>query len=158
MSCNSPQVSKRTRLTKKPWIELIVVLFVACASLAWANSVFGSLRNTWLYACGMRLVTEPSGVMLGIVKGGETREATISVRNLTRSSVTILGVESSCTCLSSDKLPITIPPLSAAPLHLSMHFSESEGTHRVTQIVTYHTTQRSQPEIKVSVTADVIQQ
>jgi len=79
------------------------IALVLGAGVAWASLNFGSVRDAWLYAGGARVMIRPAVAMVKDGRAGDAREAVFLVRNLADRTVNVLGVTTSCTCISADK-------------------------------------------------------
>ena len=123
------------------------IAVVILGGLGWAFANFGSLHDAWLFANGVRAVIEPKALNVGEGRGGESRDAAFRVRNLTSQPVTILGATVACSCVTCDKLPVTIAPRSALDLGVSFHF-EGRDQVDISQGVTYHTDHPTVPTLK----------
>jgi hypothetical protein len=129
----------------------ILVPLVIC--MLWAVTTFGSAHDAWLYAKGSRLAIEPSTI--GLVQGrvGDARDLVVRVRNLSGSPTTIIGVTSSCSCMSTEKLPITLDARQARDLHLSVRLVR-DG--RFEQQMIYHTDNPAVPKLAVIVATSTL--
>jgi hypothetical protein len=125
------------------------------AGLGWALAEFGSLRHAWLYASGIRLAINKTSVQVPDGKPGDERDAAFLVHNLSDRPVQIVGVHTSRVCVSTEKLPVTVPPTGAKELRLTLHL-EDAATGTVEQVVTYHTDEPSVPRFEVRVSGRVI--
>jgi len=111
---------------------------VAIGFLAWALMNFGSRHDAWLYARGARVVIEPATFRTQSGKSGDTRKAVFVIRNLTSEPVRVLGVTTSCSCLSTDELPVTIGPRSSRPMRVSIKLG-GDQPGPIQQVIAYHT-------------------
>ena len=85
-------------------LGIFVTLFIL-----WSYTTYGDIRSGWLRLNGYHLMVEQYLLDLGAVPAGESRSGTFRLKNLTGSSLVILGVQSDCSCLTTAELPITIP-------------------------------------------------
>ena len=127
-------------------------MLVILVGLFWSISEFGSLSHAWLYASGFRLIVDRPTVRLPDGKPGDERDAEFLVYNFSAHPVRILGVTTSCGCLSTDKLPVTISPRGIKELRLTLHLEKS-GI--VEQTIIYHTDEPNSTNLAVTVSARV---
>lgn len=132
-----------------PGIGGIAVVILGC--IAWAMISFGSIYQAYLYAAGFRVTIEPTTITVQDGKLGEAGGAVLLIRNLTGRPVRLLGVSTSCTCVSTDKMPVVIPPHLTKELHVMLKPGEPTAP-RSEQIVVYHTDHPTAPRLVVKVT------
>lgn len=124
--------------------------------LTWSIAQFGSVGHAWLYANGVRVLIDNPMINLPEGKLGDHRNAEFLVYNLSTSPIQILGVNTSCGCLSStDELPTTVPPRGIKALRLTLHL-EPTPSGKVEQSVIYHTDEPTAPDLAVKVSSRVI--
>ena len=114
-----------------------VVLAIGLGA-GWGLIRFGSVRDAWLYASGVRVVVRPA---VALVEDGSARDegkAAFVIRNLTDSTINVLGMTTSCTCVSADKLPVSLGPGETRQLQVIVHLGTNSRT-TVEQTVVYHT-------------------
>jgi hypothetical protein len=136
------------------WLSGIAGVILGCA--AWSLINFGSLRLGWLYASGARVLVDPSVVTIWNARPGERRVVYFQIRNLTTRSVEVLGLRKSCECISTDSLPLSLPPRGAKEVHVVLDLpkqlpSESE------QPIAYHTSYPSAPLVHAKLAVRAIQ-
>lgn len=129
---------------------------VVVGFLAWSAINFDSPRDVVSYLKGVRLVIEPEAAWVGEGRQGEVRHAAFEVRNLSNAPVTIIGVSSSCTCVSTDKLPIRLPAGGSRPLRVELRL-DGKPSERVTQRLAYKTDHAPRPNLTVEVIGRVIE-
>lgn len=143
-----------TRRLSRIWLSaapsLGGILLVPLAFMAWALMAFGSTGDAFLYLRGHRLLIEPDVATVQDGRPGEEREAVFRVRNLSGHPVRILGAATSCTCISTDTLPITIGPGRFCDLHLRIRL-DGEPAQAFRQDVTYMSDNPAQPALAVRV-------
>jgi len=135
-----------------PGIGGVAVVGGAC--VAWAIINFGSLYHAWLYAGGVRVTIEPRSVTVQEGKEGDAREAVFLIRNLTDKPVGVVGVTTSCTCVSTERLPVVLPPKGTKELHVALQLVKSPPA-RIVQSVVYHTDHPAAPSLAVTVAGRV---
>ncbi len=84
-------------------------VFMLAGSFA-LNSAFGSVPVALRYLRGERLILEPSAIRIDRpAKGGEVAvEAVVS--NLSDRPVILMGANTSCSCVVTGSLPVTVEP------------------------------------------------
>lgn len=128
---------------------------VVVVALTWAIAECGTLRGAYLYASGVRIVVEGASIRFPDGRAGEDRDAAFLVRNLSGNPVQILGVNTSCGCVSVEKLPVTVAPAGVKEIRLTIHLEESaSGT--VEQTLRFHTDEPTTPRFSVKVSGRVI--
>jgi hypothetical protein len=132
-------------------ISLVVLVY-----LAWSLFCFGSVRDGLLFVKGVRLAIEPETVPVGAGRPGEERRARFRVRNLSGKPITLHGATTSCTCLSVDPLPVTIPAGREKPLGLSLVL-RGKPLQSFEQVVSYMTDLPEQPSVRVKVVGRLIE-
>lgn len=88
------------------------------------------------------------------MKAGEDCEAVFLVRNLTDQPVRILGVTTSCACVSTAKLPVVVPPRETRPMPVALHLEGAQPGF-IVQTATYHTDHPAAPSLRATVKARV---
>jgi hypothetical protein len=141
---------RRVRLWRRCLPGLLGVAVVVGGSLAWGVINFGSLYHAWLYAGGVRVTIQPRLVTVQEGKAGDVREAVFSISNLTDQPVRVVGVTTSCTCVSYEKLPIVLPPKGTKEMHVSFQLLTPSNGISV-QSVVFHTNHPAAPNLAVSV-------
>ncbi len=131
------------------------VILVVVIGLGWSLARFGSLSHAWLYANGVRIFVENPAIRLPDGKPGEDRDADFVVRNISSKPIQILGAQTLCGCVSTAKLPVTVPPGQTNSLRVNLHLERS-ATGMVEQNITYHTDEPTAPSLAVVVTGRLI--
>ncbi len=131
------------------------VAAVAIGGLAWSLINFGSLHDAWLYARGARVVIEPATFRTQSGKSGDTRKAVFVIRNLTGEPVRVLGVTTSCSCLSTDELPVTIAPRSSRPMRVSIKLG-GDQPGPIQQVVAHHTDHPTASNLRAIVKGEIV--
>jgi len=91
------------------WIQITVLtLLVGCIffGIGWWRS--GAMATSWAYLQGERLLFTPANIIIENAKPGEVVERTIVVKNLSDKTITLLGSQESCGCITLQKFPIEI--------------------------------------------------
>jgi hypothetical protein len=127
-------------------------LLSLCGGGLWMR--FGSLTDAWRYAQGHRLLVEPSRLDVGEGAPGDSRESSFTVRNLSSAPVRLIGVTSSCECVATDVLPVTIAPRGRATLHVHVHLT-GPAPRTVEQSLIYRTDHDQAGTLRVEVVGRV---
>jgi len=93
------------------WIQIAVLtLLIGCTFLGigWWRS--GGMATSWAYLQGERLIFTPANIIIDNAKPNEVIERTVLVRNLSNETVTLLGSQKSCGCITLNDFPIEIKP------------------------------------------------
>jgi len=93
------------------WIQIAVLtLLIGCTFLGigWWRS--GGMATSWAYLQGERLIFTPANIIIENAKPNEVIERTVLVRNLSNETVTLLGSQKSCGCITLNVFPIEIKP------------------------------------------------
>lgn len=124
------------------------------ACLVWVAVNFDSPHDALLYLRGVRVVLGPEVVSIGTAPAGETRQVTFRIRNLSSKSVTIIGATQTCTCVTADDLPITLPPRTGHDLRVAIHV-EGKPSERIAQDVSYFTNSPGHRALTVGIRGQV---
>jgi hypothetical protein len=100
------------------------LLAVPCL-LVLAETLFGSAAAAVAWLGGDRLLVVNPRVTFSAGRVDEHRELVFVIRNVTGSTVTIIGANSNCTCVASKDLPKTISPRETASLHVDLHLTRN---------------------------------
>jgi len=124
------------------------IAIVALGLLGWALVSFGSVRDAWLYAMGARVFIEPRRFEVTDVRAGETRRMVFRLRNFTDRPLTVLGAETTCSCLSlEDKPPLVVPPKGTGQLRLTFALrDDAKGQFEGSMV--YYTDDPSSPRLR----------
>jgi uncharacterized protein (DUF58 family) len=94
---------------------LVFVLFAA------GTFVFGSPFAAISWLSGGRLRIEPARVDLGLCRGGERRDVQFTIHNAGVAPVTIVGGTTTCNCVTTEGLPVTIPAGGSREVHARVY-------------------------------------
>ena len=133
------------------------VTLVIAASLCWSMAVYGSPRNAWLYANGVRIVVDKRTVQVADGRIGDVREGAFLVHNLSDRPVRILGAHVTCSCVSTDKTPMTVPAGGTKEVRLHLDI-DKRANRTVEQTLTYHKDEPSTPRFAATISCRVIDQ
>jgi hypothetical protein len=111
-------------------------LAIGLVFLLWGGIVwqFGGLSNAFRYLRGYNYAVHPTTIDVGEVASGDKRTATATVRNLSFSPVSVIGVLTTCNCLVVTGLPMAIGPRQTEDLEFTIRLASAEG--EVEQVAT----------------------
>jgi hypothetical protein len=121
--------------------------------LGWGYWEFGSLPNALAYMNGERLLVHPSTCSFGSAPRGEEREVHVSVQNRTEREVRVLGARMSCTCITTDELPVSIEPGGQRDFTIRVFLGGKESTFE--KRVDYYTDYEAKPSLPVLVRGEI---
>lgn len=115
-----------------PWniVTIATVNLLLIGLLAWAWATFGSVRSALSYANGDRLIADAAAKSLGVVAPGEEFPVSFALRNYSGRDIAIIGAKTSCACIATDGLPMTIPARSERELVVKVNAPEEAGDIR----------------------------
>ena len=120
------------------WIQIAVLtLLIGCTFLGigWWRS--GGMATSWAYLQGERLIFTPANIIIENAKPGDTVERTIVVKNLSSKTVTLIGSQESCGCITLNDFPIKIKPHSQFDLRLKIGIpNKAEGFDNFVKVFT----------------------
>ncbi len=93
------------------WIQIaLITLLIGCIffGIGWWRS--GGMATSFAYLQGERLIFTPANIIIENAKPGETVERTVVVKNLSSKTITLLGSQKSCGCITLNEFPIEISP------------------------------------------------
>jgi hypothetical protein len=79
---------------------------------------------------GEVLSVEPRVTYIGTGERGQTQSFTIELQNHSSQPIRIVGGTTSCACMATGDLPITLAPGEAGPLNVQVRFAGSPGRFR----------------------------
>jgi hypothetical protein len=89
--------------------------------------VFGSADAALARIRGERVSVRPGMVDLGRGAPGQAVEATVELINRTASPVRIVGGTSDCSCVTTNDLPVTLPPGEGRPVTVRVRLPRAAG-------------------------------
>lgn len=89
--------------------------------------MFGSFSEALTYFRGEALTLSPSPVDLGEVRAADSRRVYVQATNRTDRAIQLIGAKFTCSCLSTDKLPLTIAPHETRLLGVVVRFGGAPG-------------------------------
>jgi hypothetical protein len=127
-----------------------LLLAVFFGALWW---FFSSVHAGLAYLGGAALVISPQNVDLGRIAAGERRDFEVSLQNMDRRPIKIVGARSSCTCIVIDGLPRTIE--AGKTITLKARVVVPRDKPEFAQVLTYYTDSPESPKLAVRVRAVV---
>lgn len=104
-----------------------IILAVGFGGLTW---IYGSPYEALFQVRGESITVEPSVSYVGEGVVGEQRTFTIQVTNHRDKSIKVIGGTTSCSCITTDNLPIIIPPRATCSIVTWVKFRGSPGRFR----------------------------
>jgi len=133
----------------------ILALIIGAGLAAFAVLRHGSLAAAIAYLEGYPLAVESYSRSVGEIHAGEPRSATFVLRNLIRKPVTIVGAKTSCGCIATGDLPLTIGAGGEGELTITVRPSERDVGCEYRHTALLYIDVRS-PPILLEVTARVL--
>jgi Protein of unknown function (DUF1573) len=136
------------RPQKAPLKWLATTLLAACVGIGCLAAVgvylFGSVANAVGYLNGQRLFAHPEALVRTVT--GEAREFSVTVSNLGKGPVRILGVQSSCSCVAMLGVPVNLPASGRCTIKARFRPTRKQ-TGRFTQTLRLFTDEPSQAHL-----------
>lgn len=129
-----------------------VVLVAVLGGLAWK---YGSPFEALIQARGEPIVVEPSVSQVDEAVAGEKRTFTLRISNHQDRSVRIMGGTTTCSCITTDDLPITVPPNESRPIMVRIRFGGRPGSFQHSFVL--YTDDENQQTVTASFTGRVIE-
>lgn len=134
----------------------LVVTSLVVLTAAVAAAASRPAGEAWLARLrGDTIVMTPSVHDLGEGASGAVRRVQVTVTNQTDGDVRIIGGSVSCDCVTTDGLPLTIPPYGKAVVEVTVTFKGTPG--RFSQKYTLFTDQARRPVLKGQIIGTVSQ-
>lgn len=126
-----------TRDARSRFRRMGLVFLAACAAPAAAFLYVWISHGSWAaFAAARRgellVVLEPSKD-LGVVHPGDSRGVAFQVSNISGHDVTVIGAQTSCSCMHATDLPVKIPRGEAAELLLTIKVSPAASGGELTE-------------------------
>jgi hypothetical protein len=112
-------------LSRKTLLPVLLAIFVACG-LVVANLSDG-VRREVARVRGDSLRLTGGDLDAGVAPKGESRIVPVTVENLTASDIRLIGGNSSCDCVATSDLPLTIPAGSKSTANVRIKFTGEKG-------------------------------
>lgn len=146
------------KIQKKPVSWMACTFIMANIGLilltAWALYSFGSIRAALAYLKGDRLIVRASSMSFGDVRRGERPVITFDIMNTSDRNITILGARTTCTCVFTDDLPLTVLPGERRSISVGVKTGSREGS--IQERVYLYTSFPGQPEVEVRIIGRVL--
>ena len=103
---------------------------IACAVLGGGLAASNCVAGAWHFGSaaafsaalrGDSFAVTPATIDLGAVKVGSERTVAFSVRNLSNVQVRVVGAQTSCTCVTTGTLPMSVPPGAERDVSVRVH-------------------------------------
>jgi hypothetical protein len=129
-----------------------VLLAVGLGGLAW---MYGSPYEALLHVRGESITVEPSVTQVGDGIAGEQRTFTVQLSNHQVRPVKILGGTTTCSCIATDDLPITVPLKDSRSITIRITFRGNPGRFQHSFVL--YTDEEMQPTVTAAFTGRVIE-
>jgi hypothetical protein len=106
------------------WTSAFIVFLLAVLA-AYGFYRFGSINALVAALQGRVLYVEPTRISVGTLKPSEQATVKVRLRNLTENTIKVLGSRSSCGCLVTSDLPVTLA--SGEVKEVSIHLTAPSG-------------------------------
>ena len=137
--------SQKSSLTWLAAILLAASVGLGCLAAAGVY-LFSSVGNALGYINGQRLFAQPEALVSTAI--GEAREFSVTVTNLGKRPVRILGTRSSCSCVATLGLPVSLPPNDRRTVWVKFRPNRKQ-TGRFTQTLRLFTDEADQRHLDV---------
>ena len=136
-------------------VTLVMINVMLAGLLVWAWARFGSVQTAFGYANGHRLFVDAASKSLGVVDAGRVYPISFTLKNVSNHSVKVIGAKTSCSCVATDDLPMTVHPHSEQAIVLKVH--ATPGVGKVNEKVHLYTNQERQTELVLNIDGIVLQ-
>jgi hypothetical protein len=154
-SPTSPPVrTTRSRYWRRLAPPLAGIILIVAGVLSWCALNFSSPGDAVLYLKGARLIIEPATVSLGQGRAGEELAGTFTARNLSSKPIMIMGASTTCDCVATEGLPVSIRARGSRVLRPRLHL-EGKPPQHIVQEITYLTSSPREPAIRVRIKAEI---
>jgi hypothetical protein len=102
------------------------LILLLCVGVSYQQ--FGSVGKAADYLRGRRIFIEPAILELGTLPGGTSREALVTVENLSSDAVRLVGGKTECPCVVIPNLPSVVSPGESVEVRLIIRTGESDAT------------------------------
>lgn len=110
-------------------------LVICLLFLVWARC--GGARGLIAFGEGQLVLVEPVLVELGDVQGGGIRDVALTTRKLAMRRVSLIGVESSCSCAKTGHLPIQLGEFETHSQHISIKVPNAIGPFQISTVLLF---------------------
>jgi hypothetical protein len=115
---------------------------------------FRNVDSMFAHMRGDALTVEQSTKSFGDLYTGDDGFVTFNVHNVSSSPIKILGLRTSCGCIVSDELPLTVQSDSTYPLHVKVRQTSQERV--VDESLELFTNHSSQKTLSLRVTGRIL--
>jgi hypothetical protein len=134
------------------------ILGVVCILLvfyAWGYCFYGSFYNGLVRLSGSYVIVENDAIDLGTILVGNVKTGKFKLKNIINKSITIIGAEIDCSCISVHCLPLTVPANSTVEFSFDLYVDKRAEEKIVRQQIMLYL-DIDQPQIILNVKAQVI--
>lgn len=113
------------------WLTVTIILInVGFASLlAVGIYQFGSVASALAYLRGDGLIPDAYAKDFGTVSNEVQHSVEFLLSNYSKQPIKLLGTNSSCTCLTTDDLPVIVPPNGNTTLRVTVRAKSGPGSY-----------------------------
>lgn len=131
-------------LAQRAGLTLFVMAAVIFSAIIWTGSPDAALSRLR----GERLVVTTPSLDLGAGLVGDRLEAVATARNYSSAAINIVGGATGCTCISTEGLPVTIPPNGQGNVSIILAIP-SATPGRSNRVVVLYTDCPSRPQLRL---------
>jgi hypothetical protein len=133
----------------------LLTVFMLVSLGVYSTARYGSLTNAIRFAKGQRLfIDPPAGSVSGAAAGGE-RQVDFRITNVSSRPVSFTGVRMSCSCVTVQALPTSVPANLTIPFSVKVDLSKRKPGEVVNEYVLLYTDNPGQPTIGMGVNGSV---
>ena len=151
MQSSPVQIERKT--TSWLMLTFICTNIIVALVLVFAMMWFGSLASALAYLAGERLIVDTRSKSFGTIEMGKGATLTFHVTNYSGRPITILGSESSCSCVVTSDLPKRILPGERGDLRIDFRNRSLSGW--ISERATFFTDNPSQTRLILSIRGNV---
>lgn len=115
---------------------------------AYGQIHYGSVRGLVLALQGNGLLVTPDQFDLGELEFGEPRDLMLCLSNISQHPITVTGCRTSCSCVTTSKLPLTLTGGEKGEITLAVR--AAARTRRATQTITLYVAGQESSEIQIA--------
>jgi hypothetical protein len=114
---------------------------------------FGSTTAFMAWYAGEPYLVGPTSFTFESEAPGSEARVAVNIQNLTGESLTVVGADSPCDCVTVEGLPLSLQGRSSADIKLRIRMPSETGT--VQRLVTFFTDKKTRPKFYVSLECNV---
>jgi hypothetical protein len=115
------------KILKQLLISVVIGTMIFVATMTVMFYCFGSMGTTMAYLNGQSVYIYPKKLDLGNQEPDTEAAAVFKMKNLTAKDISVVGEKSTCTCMFSEKIPITAQAGKTIELRIKIHLPKDEG-------------------------------